>query len=255
MTKALRIAALFGICVCISVLAQQTSVPESTTLIVDGIVYSNVIFRTVTPTTVSIYHQTGVATIPLGKLPPELQKRFGYTPEKAAAGEPATSGAPEARGVKIADYICAVADDFIVNVYRNGKILPDDKRRLILDVYGAMAERIEVPVYKGDWFVFNVANNRLRWNGVYYFAAAGMMGANPIVFQTKVGDRRWSYCDEVDRVSRFISDPQDRGTPVLSVSKPWDQGNDCMIKLTSPSWSGDPVWGRSRLTWIKFVAE
>lgn len=48
MSNALRIAALF--CICFSVLAQETNVPEPTTLIVDGVVYSNVVFRTVTPT-------------------------------------------------------------------------------------------------------------------------------------------------------------------------------------------------------------
>jgi len=54
------------------------------TLTVDGITYSNVTFRTVTPATVNIFHKTGVATIPLEKLPLELQKRFGYDPQKAA---------------------------------------------------------------------------------------------------------------------------------------------------------------------------
>jgi hypothetical protein len=189
----------------------------------------------------------------LEKLPPELQKRFGYTPEKAAAWERATSRVPEAPA-KIADYITTVADDFIVNVYQNGKVIPDDKRNLLFEKFGATAERIEVPVHKGDWFVFNIANNRLRWNGSYYFAAAGMIGSN-IVFQSKVGDKRWSYCDDADLVSRFISDPHNRGVPVLPISTPWDQGDESMRKVTSPSWSGDPVWGRSRLTWIKFVAE
>ena len=38
----------------------------------------------VTPTTVTIFHKTGVATIPLEKLPSELQRRFGYDPNKIA---------------------------------------------------------------------------------------------------------------------------------------------------------------------------
>jgi hypothetical protein len=47
---------------------------------IDGIVYSSVTWRTVTAATVSIFHSTGIAAIPLWKLPPELQKRFGYDP-------------------------------------------------------------------------------------------------------------------------------------------------------------------------------
>src|SRR6266849_4827729 len=114
LTNALCMVALVGIYGCIPVLAQSDQpYQETTNLTVDGIIYSNVTFRTVTPTTVSIYHQTGVATIPLEKLPPELQKRFGYTPEKAAAWLSATSVVPEAHGTRIADSIITVADDFI----------------------------------------------------------------------------------------------------------------------------------------------
>ena len=247
-------------------LADQTNI----NLTVEGVTYTNATFRHVTPATVTIVYSAGIVTVPLATLPTDLQQRFGYDPRKAAdwmaasARETAeiqrkssnfTGGAPEARGTRIADYICTVADDFIVDVYHNGKVVTDDKRTLLAEKYGATAERIDVPVQKGDWVVFTVANNRLRWNGSYYFAAAGMIGTNAIVFQTNVGDRRWSYCDDSDNVSRFISDPHDRGNPVLPVSKPWDQGDDSMKAVTSPSWSGDPVWGHSRLTWIKFVAE
>ncbi len=55
-----------------------------TTITVDGIIYSNVTFGTVTPTTVSVFHKTGVAGVPLEELPPELQEYFGYDPQKAA---------------------------------------------------------------------------------------------------------------------------------------------------------------------------
>lgn len=56
-----------------------------TTITVDGIIYSNVTWRTVTSASVTIFHQTGVASIPLEKLPLDLQRRFGYDPQKAAA--------------------------------------------------------------------------------------------------------------------------------------------------------------------------
>lgn len=63
--------------------AQDTNALPKT-ITVDGIAYSNVMWRTVTPATVAIIHSTGAATIPLEKLSPELQKRFSYDPEKAA---------------------------------------------------------------------------------------------------------------------------------------------------------------------------
>lgn len=53
-------------------------------LTIDGVTYENVRWGTVTPAAVSILHATGVATIPLWKLPPNLQKRFGYDPQETA---------------------------------------------------------------------------------------------------------------------------------------------------------------------------
>jgi hypothetical protein len=67
------------------------------TVTVDGIIYSNVTFGTVTPTTVSIFHKTGVAGIPLEKLPPDLQEYFGYNPLKAAEYQKAVADAQQRR--------------------------------------------------------------------------------------------------------------------------------------------------------------
>ncbi len=67
------------------------------TITVDGITYSNVTWRTVTPAAISIIHSTGAATIPLEKLPPELQKRFRYDPEKAAEYRAAEQSAEAVR--------------------------------------------------------------------------------------------------------------------------------------------------------------
>lgn len=53
-------------------------------LTVDGVTYSNVTFGTATLTTVTISHSSGIATLPLAKLPPELQTRFGYSPQRVA---------------------------------------------------------------------------------------------------------------------------------------------------------------------------
>jgi hypothetical protein len=75
-------ALLFAFGVVASFAEETNTLPSIIT--VDGITYSNVTWRTVTPATVSIFHETGVASIPLEKLPPELQARFGYDPQKAA---------------------------------------------------------------------------------------------------------------------------------------------------------------------------
>lgn len=71
----------------LSCFAMQSAFADDTnlTLTVDGITYSNVTFGTVTPSSVSVRHSTGVATVPLAKLPPDLRQRLGYDPQKAAA--------------------------------------------------------------------------------------------------------------------------------------------------------------------------
>jgi hypothetical protein len=59
----------------------QTNAVHSITI--DGVVYEDYRFGRVTPSEITIFHKTGVATIPLAKMPPDLQKQFGYDPEKA----------------------------------------------------------------------------------------------------------------------------------------------------------------------------
>lgn len=76
----------FAILLFVSVVA-VTSAQETNDLpvmlTVDGRTYSNVTWGAVTPATVSIIHTTGTTTVPLEKLPPELQSRFGYDEAKA----------------------------------------------------------------------------------------------------------------------------------------------------------------------------
>jgi hypothetical protein len=76
-----------------TVLAEETNAPAAAavtsnalpaSITIDGTTYEDVRWERVTPTTVTIFHKTGVATIPLEKLPPALQKRFGYDQQKAA---------------------------------------------------------------------------------------------------------------------------------------------------------------------------
>jgi len=82
--NAFRIAALLCVCACASILAQQTNVAETTTLTIDGVTYSNAHWGAVSPSSVTILHKSGVASIPLEKLSPELQKQFGYDPQRAS---------------------------------------------------------------------------------------------------------------------------------------------------------------------------
>ena len=67
-------------------LAIQPAFADETNLVltVDGVTYSNVTFGTVTPSSVTIFFRTGVASIALEKLPPDVQKQLGYSPEKIA---------------------------------------------------------------------------------------------------------------------------------------------------------------------------
>ena len=76
-------AATLCFVVCASVMAQTNS------LTIDGFTYENPRFERVTTNTVTIFHSTGVATIPLDKLPVDLQKQFGYDPARLAAEEAA----------------------------------------------------------------------------------------------------------------------------------------------------------------------
>ena len=54
-------------------------------LTIAGATYSNVTFGTLTPLDVGIFYNGGITTIPLVNLPSDLQKRFAYDPQKAAA--------------------------------------------------------------------------------------------------------------------------------------------------------------------------
>jgi hypothetical protein len=155
----------------------------------------------------------------------------------------------------LAQYLVTVADDFIVDVYHNGERVPDSRRKLLLERFGATAERIDVPVQAGDWLVFNVVNNRLRWGGAYYFAVAGILNDETTVgFTTELDTGRWSCCDNPSNVNRFISDRDFLSTnPAHPVQRPWHEGDKIMEKQVT-EWAGSPIWGSTRNTWMKFVA-
>ncbi len=111
-----RIATTLYFVACASVVGQTNS------LTIDGFTYENPRFERVTTNTVTVFHSTGVATIPLAKLPTELQKQLGYDPvrlaqEDAARKEAAARAEAEAKaplaGQELTAYRCA--RDYLVH--------------------------------------------------------------------------------------------------------------------------------------------
>ena len=170
--------------------------------------------------------------------------------EQATTKTPATP----TRGRTLATSVYTAADDFVVDVWRNGKRLPETSRRMVDETFGATAEQIEVEVKEGDWLVFSVVNNRYRWGGVAYFGAAGVDEAGRIAFESSPDGERWSYSDDPSEAHAFITRPgfhADRAA--LAPANPW-LGGDEKMRANVAEWAGKPVWGRERLVWIKYVA-
>ncbi len=157
-------------------------------------------------------------------------------------------------GKLVASYVYTAADDFIVDVFHNGKRVADSQRQMAEERYGATAEKITVDVHEGDWLVFNVVNNRLRWDGARYFGAAGVKTNGTIMFQSDLHSGRWSFCDDPGDVPRFIKESDFMASNQARViSRPWEYGIK-MMRARVPDWSGLPIWGTNRNTWIKYRA-
>ncbi len=207
--------------------------------------------------------RNGDARLNVDELPEASRGRFaaidgdgdGYVSraewDRAEAAAPA--GEP-ARGKTMARAVFTSADDFLVDVWQNGKKVADDRRKVVGENFGATSEKLEIEIKEGDWLVFNVANNRLRWGGASYFGAAGVDESGKIVFESAPGDGHWSHCDDPGEVPAFIARPGYRADrAALPPANPWG-GGDGWMKAGVADWSGKPVWGRERTTWIKYVA-
>ncbi|HEY7119765.1 MAG TPA: hypothetical protein VH475_24450 [Tepidisphaeraceae bacterium] len=170
-----------------------------------------------------------------------------------AATQPA---APPKKDVPVvATAIQIVADDFVAEIYHNGKPVPTESRKLQDEVYGAQVERVTLDLRPGDWVVFNVVNNRLRWGGAYYFAAAVLApdGTTAFPSETRTGD--WSACDDLNQAAKFVSDRDHlRDHKPQPIAKKWDRGDQSILKRC-PDFNGEGIWGdpASKSTWIKFV--
>lgn len=71
-------------CLAVIWLTVATQVRAEDLKTLDGTVYKNATITTVTPAYVTVMHAAGVARVMLQNLPPELQTKYGYDPEKAA---------------------------------------------------------------------------------------------------------------------------------------------------------------------------
>lgn len=155
-----------------------------------------------------------------------------------------------------ARHLITATDDFIVEVYHNGVRVPHAKRELLVERFGATVEKINVEVQRGDWLVFNVVNNRLRWGGAYYFGVAGVLGENECGFVSDLDSGDWSVCDDPAAQQRFIKskDYLSDNRPA-KVEFPWGDGDNYMRQFAGNQWNGEPIWGRERNTWIKVVVK
>ena len=155
-----------------------------------------------------------------------------------------------------AEHLITVADDFIVDIYHNGAQVPDSKRKMVLERFGATVERITADVRKGDWLVFNVVNNRLRWGGAYYFAVAGVLAPNEFGFVSELESGRWSVCDDPEQSRDFIRKRDFMSyNRAVKVERPWHEGTKFMKQYAGKAWHGEPLWGRARNTWIKVIVK
>jgi hypothetical protein len=151
-----------------------------------------------------------------------------------------------------AKYLVVAADDFVIDIYQNGKKVEDSKRHVLAERYGAMVERVNIEVQKGDWLVFNVVNNRFRWHGACYFAVAGILSNDKFGFVTESKSGTWSACDSPVDVPRFILEKNYlTNSPAILVQREWQGGLRQMKDFTGQEWSGEAIWGKSRNTWIK----
>lgn len=152
-------------------------------------------------------------------------------------------------------YLVTVADDFVIDVYLNGVAVPDSRRELTLERFGASGEKINVEVNPGDWLVFHVVQNRLRWNGTKYFAVAGCNGPDQFAFVSHPASDAWSACDDPAKAGEFIRN-RDAGkeTRAFEIDNPWGEGDAFIRQQAGASFPGAALWGRAASTWIKYRA-
>lgn len=156
----------------------------------------------------------------------------------------------------VANYVITSADDFVIDVYHNGQPVPECRRHLLSERFGATSERIDLQVCRGDWIVFHVVSDPMRWGGVRYFAAAGLLDKNKFGFVSHPDSRNWSACDDPAHVGQFIRRKNFMNDhPAQRITALWQDGQGLMKQFAGDAWSGEPLWGASRDTWLKIIVE
>jgi hypothetical protein len=183
------------------------------------------------------------------------QTRIAQAPTRMPFPRPADVAAKPKGGGGAVALVHLVADDFVAEIYHNGKAVPAERRKLQGEIFGAQHEAVSIAPKPGDWIVFQVVNNKLRWNGAYYFAAAGVNESGDVLFVSETKSGNWSACDDLKEVARFVAERDHlKDHKAQVVQRPWDRGNQ-IISKAAPAWNGEAIWGdpASRSTWIKFV--
>jgi hypothetical protein len=157
-----------------------------------------------------------------------------------------------------ARYVITVCNDFVVDLYKNGDKVPERLRHNANELFGAEVEKDDIKVSTGDWLVFHVVSNAIRWNGVYFFAAAGMREKDDFGFFTDYKSDDWSSCDNPSDVDQFISDKNymsDAKVHRIPEENLWRDGIPRIKAYTGDSWPGTPLWGHigSRSVWLKVI--
>jgi len=155
-----------------------------------------------------------------------------------------------------AHYLITVTNDYIVEAYKNGVVIPDAQRELLLERFGATAEKIIVEVRDGDWLVFHVVHNHLRWGGAKYFAVAGCLAENKFGFVSDPASSQWSACDDPGQAADYVR-LRDYGakTRASVETNPWSEGDPHMRTYAGKSFAGKALWGQAPSTWVKFLVE
>lgn len=141
-----------------------------------------------------------------------------------------------------ANSMTVVAKDFVIEVYHNGKRIPQDQRKQLLERFGATAERVTVEVKPGDWLVYHVANNRLRHDGAKYFAVVGAIDEGEPTFISDLKSENWSVCDSPRNSGWFIS-KRNFGTEAraVSINNPWKEERIFIDEYSGYLFSGDAI--------------
>lgn len=153
----------------------------------------------------------------------------------------------------IADSLLLAADDFVMNVYLDGKKIPSRYYSLLSENFGATFMRVRVAVHAGDWLVFNVANDRFRWGGSAGLAVAGLYHGQT-VFVSRANSPRWRSCSKISHVPAFIAQRESYNEqPAVIPRVPYDWTRDS-VKSKCDFKRGQVIWasGNAVNVWLKY---